>query len=311
MAVSALSKVGVKTEASWGAGGSPDVVFPVSDWSVTPAYEQILDNARRGQLARDYAAYQGIERAEASMSGPVFPYYFGYVLRAIFGSISTAGSVHTFTFHGTPPSICVVDDTVIRQHEGKGMMASEMSVSFSPTEGQLTFNSSWVGKNIGTANTYTYPTLSCPVKPLFRGWQGSVALDGTWFKIQEGEFTIARDITLHYQLQDTQSPGTAYAGAPEVTGSFTIDYGSAGDYDRYLNHEQGSVNIQYGIGTAVGTANDQALEFQFGSVDFSDSPIELDKSGASITLGYSWRALYDCNLGGPAKAILKSGKTSY
>lgn len=310
MAVSALSKVGVKTEATWGAGGSPDVVFPVDDWTVTPAYEQILDNAKRGQIARDYAAYQGIQRAEASMEGPVFPYYIGYILRSIFGSISSSGGgsgtvTHTFTFHGTPPSLCVVDDTVLRQHEGKGMMASEFSLSFSPTEGMLRFNSSWVGNEIGTANTYTFPSVTCPVRPLFRGWQGSVSLGGSWFKITEGEFTIARDITLHYQLQNTQAPGTAYAGAPEVTGSFTIDYGSVGDYNRYLDHEQGSVNIKY----TIDGAND--LEFQFGSVDFSDSPVELDKSGASMTLGYSWRGLYDCNLGGPAKAILISPKDSY
>lgn len=311
MAVSALTKVGVSTEASWGSGGSPDVLFPVDDWNVTPAYEQILDNARRGQIARDYAAYQGIQRAEASLEGPVFPYYIGYVLRAIFGSISTTGTAapyeHEFTFHGTPSSLCIVDDTVIRQHEGMGMMASEFSVSFNPTEGMLSYTSSYVGKEIGTANSYTFPDLTCPVEPFFRGWQGSIALDGSWYPIIEGEFTIARDVTLHYMLQNTQAPGTAYADAPEVTGSFTFDYGSAADYDRYLNHEQGSVNMLW----QIGTASENMLEFQFGSVDFSESPVEVDKSGASITLGYSWRGLYECTMGGPAKAILTCGKDAF
>jgi hypothetical protein len=32
--------------------------------------------------------------------------------------------------------------------------------------------------------------------------------------------------------------------------------------------------------------------------------VELDKSGAAVTLGYSWRALYVSALAGPAKAIL-------
>lgn len=307
MAISALSKVGIAVESSWGAGGSPEIVMPVDDWSITPQFEQILDNARRGVLAKDFAAYQGIERAEASMDGPVFPYYFGYVLKSIFGSIATSGSapyVHTFDFYGTPPSLALLDDTVIRTHEGKGFLASDLSISFNPTEGQLGYSTSWVGKTIGTAN-YSFPDFECPVEPFFRGWQGSIALGGTYFPVIEGDFTITRDVNLHYQLQNTQSPGTAYVDAPEVTGSFTIDYESGSDYDRYQDHESGSVNMLWVI-----DSNNQ-LEFQFGSVNFGEGPVELDKSGASITLGYSWRGLYACDLGGPARAVLTSTKASY
>jgi len=312
MAISALAKVGLAVESTWGAGGSPSVVMPVDDWGITPQYEQILDNARRGVLAKDFAAYQGIERAEGSMDGPIFPYYFGYVLRAIFGSVATTGTAdpytHTFDFYETPPSLCLIDDTVIRQHEGKGMLASDLSISFNPTEGMLSYSSSWVGKDVAPPGTaYTFPDFECPVEPFFRGWQGSVALDGAFFPIIEGDFTITRDVTLHYQLQNTQSPGTAYVDAPEVTGSFTIDYDSGDDYDRYLNHESGSVNMLW----QIGTASDRMLEFQFGSVNFGEGPVEIDRSGASITLGYSWRGMYACDLGGPARAILTSSNAAY
>jgi len=312
MAVSALAKVGVAYEDSWGAGGSPEVVLPVDDWSISPQFEQILDNARRGVLAKDFAAYQGIERAEGSIDGPVFPYFFGYILKGIFGSVSTTGDspwTHTFDFYETPPSLCIIDDTVLRQHEGKGFLASDLSISFSPTEGQLGFSSSWVGKTIAPrGDDYNFPEFTCPVEPFFRGWQGSVSLGGNYFPVIDGDFTITRDVTLHYELQNSQSPGTAYVDAPEVTGSFTINYGSVADYDRYLNHESGSVSVFYTLGTA---ADASTLELQFGSVNFGESPVEVDRSGAAITLGLSWRGLYACDLGGPARAILKCDKESF
>lgn len=301
MAVSSLAKIGVAFEGSWGAGGSPAVVMPVDDWSLTGPYDQVLDNARRGVLAKDFAAYQGIGHSEASFSGPLFPDLIGYPLKAIFGALATTGTTepytHTFTFAGTPPSIALTEYNVVRQHQGFGLLCSEFSISFNPTEGILSYSTSWTGQKLGTVS-YTFPSELYVGTPFILGWQGSVALDGTYFPIIEGEMTISREVALHYNLRQTQYAGTAYVDAPELTGSFTIDYTSGTDYDRYMNHTQGSVDLLFQI-----DAN-RSLQVQLGSVDFGEGAVELDHSGPAITLGYSWRALYVSALGGPAKAIL-------
>ncbi len=308
MPISDLAVIGVAVESTWGAGGSPAVVFPVETWNLQDPYEQILDNAKRGQIARDYQAYQGIGRAEASMEGNVFPDLFGYLLKPIFGSLSTAGTTapytHTFTFSGSPPSLALTQDDTITKYEGRGLMASELGLSFSPTDGALSYSSSFVGKDFATAS-YTFPSDVQEDTPFLLGWQGSIQLDGAWFKVVEGEMTISREVALHYQLNNTQYAGTAYASAPEITGSFQIDYTAAGDYDRYRNHSSGSINMYWQY-----DAN-RTLRMVMGSVNFGDGPIEMDKSGASITLGYTWRALYDSDEGGPAKATLVSNTATY
>ncbi len=299
MANSDLMKVGLNVEASWGAGGSPVTIFPIEDWSLTGPYEQILDNAARGVSAKDFQAYQGVGRAEASLEGNVFPDLFGYILRLVFGGVSSgsvAPYVHTFTM-ADPPSAAVTEYNVVRQHQGVGMYAGELKLTFNPSEGALGYTLSLTGKQLGTVN-YVFPTELHINKPFFLGWQGSVSMGGTWFRVVEGDLTIAREIELHYNLQNSQYPGTAYASAPEVTGTFTVDYTEAADYDRYRLHQQGSVDLYWVI-----DAN-HSLKIELGSVDFGESPVELDRSGAAISFGYGWRGLYQTALGGAARAIL-------
>lgn len=300
MAVSALAKIGIGWETTWGTPVPPTVTFPVDTWSLTGPYEQILDNARRGVLARDFGAYQGVGRAEASIEGPVFPDLFGYILRAVFGAVSTEGTgpyTHTFTFAANPPSMSISEDNVVRQHCGMGMLASELNLTFNPTEGQLGYSVSFTGRQLGTVN-YTFPSELYQGTPFFRGWQGSISLGGTFFPVIEGEMTISREVTLHYVLANTQYAGQAYVGAPEVTGSFTVDYKSGADYDRYRLHQQGSVDLYFAM------EGGRSLKFVLANIDFSEDPVEFDISGPGITFAYSWRALYVPEISGPVRAIL-------
>lgn len=308
MPISDLTKIGLAVESNWGAGGSPVIIFPVESWNLQDPYDVILDNAKRGKIARDYQSYQGVGRAEASMEGNVFPDLIGYLLKTVFGSLATAGTAapytHTFTFSGSPASLALIQDDTITKYEGRGLLVSEFGLSFSPTDGALSYSSSLVGKDIATA-TYTFPTDVQDDTPFFLGWQGSVQLDGTWFKIVDGDMTVSREVVLHYQLQNSQYAGTAYARAPEVTGSFMIDYATAADYDRYRNHSSGSINMYWQY-----DAN-HTLRVIMGKVNFGDGPVEMDKSSASLTLGYSWRALYIAGETGPAKAILTCNTATF
>lgn len=311
MPISSLVKIGLMVEPTWGSGGSPVAMYPVDEGGVTNPYEAILDNARRGVVAKDFQIYQGIGRAEASLDGKVFTDIFGYILKCAFGALSTSGAgpyEHTFTFSGTPPSLCILDDVSVRQNEGMGMMVAELGFSFTPTEGQLSFSLSAEGKQVGTANSYNWEGAAADIHaddPFFLGWQGSVALDGTFFPVVEADFTITREITLHYNLQNTQYAGTAYAGAPEITGAFTIDFNDVGDWARYEDFEYGSVDVLYYIDA------DNQLKFELGSVSFGEGPVEIDRSGASLTMAYSWRAMYvPAPQTGPARAILTCPNTT-
>ncbi len=311
MTVSYLTKVGIAKEASWGSSTPPAVLLPVDPPTFTPQFEQILDQSLRGLPVLDYAAYQGVGRTEGSLEGNFYPEEIGYLLCSALGSVVSEGTAapytHSFTVGAHPPGLSIQDENGIQPYRYTGCMVSELTLSFNSSEGLLRWSASVVGR---TKEDVTAGIPAESTTAPFRSWQVSAAVGAhdPLGKLLEGEITFSREIDLHFVDGSLQTPGTAFAGPLEVTGRATLFFDSTADLDRYLDKDQErfALTWEYGSGTAL-----KQLVVQCTKMDFGDGPAEIDRSGSSLTLAYTMRALYNTTDAGNAKVILKNAKQSY
>lgn len=311
MTVSYLTKVGLARESSWGSSTAPAVLLPVDPPTFTPSYEQILDQSLRGLPVLDYAAYQGVGRTEGSLEGNFYPEELGYLLFSALGSCVTSGTAapytHIFTVGAHPPSLSIQDENGIQPYRYTGCMVSELTLTFNSSEGLLRWSATVVGKTKeDVAAGIPAETTTAP----FRSWQVSAAVGASdpLGKLLEGEITFSREIDLHFVDGSLQTPGTAFAGPLEVTGRATIFFDSTADLDRYLNKTQELFKLTWNYGSG---ASEKKIVVQCTKMDFGDSPAEIDRSGSSLTLGYTMRALYNTTDAGNVKVTMKNAKASY
>jgi hypothetical protein len=312
MTVSYLTKVGLARETTWGSSTAPVALLPVDPPTFTPAFDQVLDQSLRGLPALDYAAYQGVGRVEASMEGNFYPEELGYLLFSAMGSCVSSGTAvpytHTFSLGSHPPGLSIQDENGIQNYRYTGCMVSELTLTFNSSEGMLRWSSSLVGKQKINVASGTIPAESTSAP--FLSWMIEAEVGGVkpFGKIIEGEITLSRDVNLHFVDGSLQTPGTAYVGPLEVTGRATVFFDADADYNRYLDKLQEPVAFTwaYGAGTAY-----REVTFEAGNMDFGDSPAEVDRSGASVTLAYTMRALYHAAYGGQCRWTLKNSRTSY
>jgi hypothetical protein len=312
MAVSYLTKVGLAKETSWGSSTTPTALLPIDPPTFTVNYEQILDQSLRGLAVLDYAAYQGVGQVEASMEGNFYPEELGMLLFSAMGSCASVGTgslyQHEFTVGAHPPSLSIQDENDIMTYRYTGCMVSELTLTFNSAEGLLRWSSSLVGKQMveDPAGAIPEEDTSAP----FRSWQMCAAIGAAdpLGKILEGEITLSREINLHFTDCGSQYAGTAFAGPLEVTGRATIFFDAHSDYQRYLDKTQEAFSLTWDYGSG---ADQRTLVFTANNMDFGDSPAEIDRSDASITLAYTMRGLYHADDAGNCKWTLLNSKESY
>jgi len=310
--LSALTKVGLRREASWGAGGSPTVCLPVDSPGFTVPYEQLLDNSVRGIAAVDFAAYQGVGHVEGSLSGPAYPEELGYLLLCALGSCSTSGTAapytHTFSLDSSPPSLAIQDENDVETWRYTGCNVSELTITFNAAEGLVTYSADFVGKEREEPTDEPIPADATNAP--FRGWMISAAVGTSdpFGKIIEGEMSFSREVEQHYLDGNSQYPQAATVGPLEVTGRCTILFDSAADYARYLSKTQEAFVLTFNYGNG---ADEKELKITCSNMDFGDGAAEIDRGDQALKLSYTMRALYNSTDGGPCQVTLKNSKSSY
>jgi len=310
MVISARTKVGIVKEASWGAGGSPAKLLPVSPPTFTEPFEQVLDNALRGIPATDFAAYQGVGRIEGSLEGNAYPEELGYFLFTIMGACATSGTVapftHNFTLAATPPSLSVQVEDDVQDVRYLGLYISELGLTYNAAEGLLTFTAALVGKErVETSGTpIPADTTSAP----FLGWQTKVYMSGTLVgELTEGELTLSREVTLFYGADGLAVPAQAHVGPLSVTGRATVKFNDIAFYNRYKNKTQDEFRIEWEYGSG---ADLKKLTFRASKMDYGEGAVEIDRTGVYMTLAYSLRALHNVT-DGPCRFTLQNAQSGY
>jgi len=311
MVISAKTKVGIVKEASWGAGGSPAKLLPVSPPTFTEPYEQVLDNALRGIPAADFAAYQGMGRIEGSLEGGAYPEELGYFLFAIMGAKATSGTAapytHVFTLAATPPSLSIQVEDDVQDVRYNGIYVSELGLTYNAAEGMLTYSASLVGKDrVETSGT---PIPQDTTKPPFMGWQTKVYMGGAVVgELTEGEITLSREVALFWGADGLSVPSQAHVGPLSVTGRATVKFDDIAFYNRYKNKTQDEFKIEWTYGTG---SDLKKLTFRASKMDYGEGAAEIDRTGVYISLAYSLRALYNETDGGPCWFELQNAQSDY
>lgn len=317
MPLTALRKIGVAKEATYGTGVAPAAALPVTSASLNQVFGQELDNAVRGVFARTFHAMQGVTSVEGSIEGPVTPDEFGYFLLATLGSetfaaLDTMGgtpATHTFTTltTGVPPSLSIQDEDGVRKMRFLGMYVSSLSLRFNASEGLLSYTTEMQGSDVAFAPAESVPAYSATSKPLVN-WKGTVTLGGSSFtKVTEVELTFNREVELLYGLRNAQGARNAAAQALEITGSFSFEFDAVADYDKYKNKTQEEIKLVLTDGT--GTSK-RGIEVIIPKGDYGEAAMERDFGSSYILATWSVRGVYDLSTSKLVDVKLYSGRTA-
>ena len=309
MPLSALSALGLATETSWGAGADPIINLPVEPFNINFNFDNIPDQSLRGEIARDFGIYQGVYRVDGDIDGHFYPEEMGYLLLAFFGSVTTTGTgpyEHTFSVAQVPPSLAIVDQNGVQNYMYRGLYLAEFGFSFNAAEGLLDFSSTLVGKNY-TTTTASVPTATA-INP-FVGWMASVSVNNTtWCKVIEFEATLEREVTLVYTACNTQEAYVAYVGPMAATGSMTITFDSAEDFNKYLENDNDKFEILFTQST--GTTYKE-FSFTASKMNYGQSAAQIQRDNVDLRLMLNWNALHNATDGAPCVISLTNSQTSY
>lgn len=332
MSQSILTKIAINKELSWGVPGTATTAYnllPVQQPSVTDTYESIVDNGLRGVAAKDFGVYQGCGNSEVGLEGLWYPEELGYLCYGILGSV-TSGTVnpyvHVFEIGDQCPTFTIVDFPKIGTpgstaekwaYQYKGMLVSNLTIKFNSGEGAVSWTSSLTGQNAGTVDGTAITVVGTPSPPLL-GWYGSVALgtygtaESAYERLIEGEISISREVLLQHVASNTQQPAFGYHGPVEVTMTATSEFYTVDDYLKYMNNTQQSIRVTLGRGSGT---TQKTLEILLPSIAYMDKPMEFDRGGLNVKLGWGVRAFYDLSQpagsGHVCQLTLTNSKTSY
>jgi len=327
MTISALTRIGLGKESTWGTVATTINRIPVEPPTLTTTYEQILDNALRGEAATDFHAWQGIGRSEITLAGLGYTELLGHFLLAIMGKVSTSQPdptgapllyKHEFTLDDAPPSYSVVEYPRLRvpgaaeenyAYQFLGALCREFVIRFNAGEGAVGFTSSW---NAKPEERVTPPTLSTPTEgDPFLGWEGKVEIGGaTYARLVLAEWTLTREVVLQPAASATKAPSFGYTGTLGVRITATVEFHSDDDIAYYRNNTQPSFVISFERGTP-NTNDYKLLKINCPKVSFLEGAPERDRGAVDFKLNWTLRALYDPGIGGPISFELQNQVSGY
>jgi len=314
--LSALTKVGILKEASFGAGGNPSVILPVEPPSFTEPIARFWDNAIRGIPALDFGGIVTTKHIEGSLAGPIFLDEFPYLPLAILGSetfstVDTTTGKHVFALKtdGLPPSLAVVVDDEVQEWTYKGVRCTSLTMRFSAAEGVLNFSADIVGAEKATSDA-TWPALGAPGQAPLPGWQGYVQIwdEATsaykaWAnKLIDFEIVFTRDADYRYSLPGTaegsSSPREIGLSPLSITGTITIQFTDVADEQKYRTGVQDRIKIKVIKDPAKeGVAGEVSCTWELFKIDWGEGAFEVDRTGTTLVATMRFRALWDFGQG--------------
>jgi len=304
--LSALTKVGLVKETSFGAGGNPAVILPVEPPTFTEPIAKFWDNALRGIPALDFSGTVTTKHVEGSLAGPIFLDEFPYLPLAILGSESystpyTGTEKHVFSLKtdGLPPSLAIVVSDPVQEWTYKGVRCTSLTMRFSAAEGVLNFSADIVGAEKATS-TATWPSLGAPGQPALPGWQGYVELGGSaWAnKLIDFEIVLTRDADYRYSLPGTVGgssiPREIGLSPLAITGTITLQFTAVADEEKYRAGTQESMKVKIiKDPTKEGVAGEVSITFEMPKVDYGEGAFEVDRTGTTLVATLRFRALWN------------------
>ena len=313
MPISALTKIYVAKQTTFGTAATTGfTLLPVNSCKPRSEYGNILDKGIRGIAAADFNSQAGVGKGVVEAEGDFYPDILGLLLYQMLGTLTSAGTASPYThsfslLNSAPPIITLQEVDQVQTQNFPSMNMKDLTLSFNRAEGALTWKASWEGEPGATATSET--GADATGAPMI-GWQAAVTLGtSAYAKLMSCELTLAREVSLVYGANSSQSPNAGYARELSVTAKATVEYTAFADLQKYLNKTQQAFVVNFN-NSGTGTA-DRQLTFTATTMDYADSPYEIDRGEGFLTLAYNLRGIYNTTDVGPCKIALINATATY
>lgn len=302
--LTALQHLGYATETTWGEAVAPTRYFPFNEFSAEEELGTVVDEAKRGNITKDYGVIPTTYVTNIDMSSYFYPAVIGSLLATILPNVQTTGDgPYTHVFRASPAqrSLTFQFFNGADERQYAGVVIDEITISgetTSPIEVSVTGQGKG-GKVVGT----TTPAIEMGIMPI-TGAQASLKINGDQnVNLASFEITLTRENRMIYGASKTQDPTRAVQGRIEVTGSFSFEITDSTEYEMFK--QQQYVDIELDIDG--GEANKATFKFPRAFIESAT----WDDGEQSLRVDWEFRAVYDASVNGPVEITLVSNTQTY
>lgn len=301
--LSSLSFLGFAVETTPGTAVPATKFVPIKSFKAEDDIKRILDDGRRGVLAKDFGMYAGTASATLEYEGMMYPDMPGYFIKAIMGNDTVNGTgpyTHSFTLSNSmPPTLTITDYEVAGARQYAYGVVEEFGLKWA-SDGDVTYN---VKMQAQASTVVTTPTSTFTNAQPFLGWQAGLTINGaTNYNMVSGELTLKREVKPTYGANNTQQFTRMNVGPLEVSGKMTFEIVDYTEHQLYLNNTQQPVVITFTQGSNI-------LTLQMSQCGIEKSVI--DRSQEMVRADVSFRGLYNATDNGPIKITLQNNIANY
>lgn len=308
--------IGIVLQPTLGSPVDPVThLVPVTSFSASENYEQILDNGRRGPDSMDFGAVQGVKHVEITIEGAIqmngtTGSAIGFFLRSILGTgaagasgpywtpvqISTDAVYKHYRYLGTTKEYLTIQHfdglSTSGFREFEGCRCTELVIRWNSGEGNLTYTATLIGADF-TKETDTMADLSAQditQEDLIPGWRAAVTINNaTNARLISSEWTMRRSASRVYTGTNQQQYRDLYLGPLEATVAMVFDYNDVAELDLFKAGTQIEVTNLFEYGTTTTLRG-----FGIASLVTSllEAPAEIDSSSEQLTLALGGRCIY-------------------
>ena len=322
MTMMADSSIGIKEEATYGTGVTPDHFpeFLSENFTWKPSY-MVGQGMRPGsRVARQERRILGKNWVEGDMEIEACTRGAGIFWRALMGqSTSTiigAGPAyqHNFTLSNSDPiptytiqkGIPLVGGGAVQPYTFRGMACTKGSISM-PDGEVLRLRTSWTGKDLDTATAYASPSFPTSGQELFTYWMAAMTVGGvvtqpTTTALASGgtavtnikNFSLDIDNKLDTNGYTLGSGGKQsrrpVLGTTEITGRFTAEYDANTYRDLFIANTAVPIVLTLTSTTQLQTSVYNTLQIVLPSVKLDGDIPKASRDGV-VTLDCGFTVL--------------------
>jgi hypothetical protein len=307
-----LAQVGLVKESSYGAGGTPAMLLPVTQLQPADVVGRVDDDSWRSAPAVVFGHQVTTLESTVKLGGIVMPDSVGFLLAGILGDVAfAAGSPNTWTMAllnsgaQQPASYAVTVADPIGQLAYAGCKVSELTLAFDPDQ-LLAWSATLAGLASGAVSV-SMPAASSE-KPI-PGWVGVVKVGGVVTgQVASAEVQLSRPVVAHRTVTGAQAPWLQRSDVLAVSGKLTVVASS----DSYRTQWQAgtATSLDLSFSNGVAGAGARSLTLHCSQVVLEQAPRSYGARWIEVDVTFQAEAnASDVGASGglsPIKATLKN-----
>ncbi len=299
MSAGPLNQISFGLETTWGTAVTPNKSIAVrpGDGIQTDIDLQLLSQIK-AQLAKNYDSIKGAQKHEGEYEFDFIPGVAGYLLKSVFGGLSSAlkgGETtvyeHTYSEAETKPSLTIEQAVgeITRRYAGAivssfklACKAGDVLIATAGVKAKASATATKITPSYETIRAFNFADIGASGFKL-----GGVAFD----EIESIELEYRNNLEMKH-VMGSNDPTFNFVKGSEVSGKFDLylNSDSAAKFTDYLNKTTQSLQLVF-TGDAIGTASNYKLDITIPKAVFkvSSFPVREDYNLLSV----EFEGIYD------------------